>query len=278
MKNLISLTELNRKQLNEIFDVASQMRRIVKANFKRGPQLSGSMVAGLWEKPCISGTAFALATSYLSGSFCPVFGADDLETQCKMLNNMGANALIVSCANDNLARNMANSCSCSIINGGSSHYDPIGVLADLMALSSKSDGLQNLSVLLVGNKRVNKVNELVHCLQLYGSTLVWYLPTDDFVTQRKGIVMDKAEAAFMGADAVVDLGLAEFSDPQKYYGSRSGIAEKLLEKARINCPILGTKSVVDNIGVKDYAYSLADLRDECYVSVAMAVLYLLHRN
>lgn len=203
---------------------------------------------------------------------------DDLEAHCRTLNNMGANAVILSCANDNLARNMAGSLSCSVINGGSGNYDPIGVLADLMAISSKSDGLQNLSVLLVGNRHTNKVNEFIHCLQLYGSTLVWYLPTDDFVTQRKGIVMDKAEAAFTGADAVVDLGLSDFSDPQKYYGSRGGIPEKLLDKARINCPLLGTKNVVDNIGLKDYPHSLVNLRDECYVSVAMAVLYLLHRN
>ena len=165
-----------------------------------------------------------------------------------------------------------------MVNGGSSQYDPIGVLADLMALSSKLDGLQNLNVLAVGNRDVNKINELNHCLQLFGSNMIWYLPADDFVTTRKGIVIDRAEAAFSGADAVVDLGLATFSDPEKYYGTSGGIAESLMDKARINCPLLGSRYIVDKVGIKEYSHNIVSVRESSYVSVAMAVLYLLQRD
>lgn len=278
MKHLLTLTDLNKKQINEILDVAKQMRRIVLANYKKGPQLVGSVIGGVWEKPCLSSSAFTLGATYLSGTAIPVFGAEDLLRQCQIFDNMGVNALVVACDNDNLAKSFANKSRCSVINGGSSQYNPIGVLADLMALSAKLDGLQNLSILTVGNKRTNVVNELIHCLQLYGSTVVWYLPTDDYVTQRKGIVMDKADAAFSGADAVLDLGLSAFSDPKKYYGSSGGITEKLMDKARIDCPLLGTKHIVDNVGIKEYPHSLVDAYDCCYVSVAMAVLYLMSRN
>ena len=51
-----------------------------------------------------------------------------------------------------------------------------------------------------------------------------------------------------------------------------------MDKARINCPLLGTDSVVDRIGVKDYPYNAVAARDVSYVSVAMAVLYLIHRG
>lgn len=278
MKHLLTLTDLTKKDVNNILEIATQMRRIVTSGYKKGPQLIGQVVAGVWNTNCISSTAFQLATAYLSGTACPVFGTDDILSQCRAFDNMGVNTLVVACENDNLAKTVASKARASVINGGSSQYDPIGVLADLMALNARLDGLSNLNILAVGNRDVNKINELNHCLQLYGSTLLWYLPTDDFVTTRKGIVLDRAEAAFSGVDAIIDLGLAPFSESSKYYGTSGGIAMALIDRARINCPMLGNRYVVDNVGVKEYPNSIVSLRESCYVSVAMAVLYLLHRE
>lgn len=278
MKSLLSLCDLNKNEIKQILEVATQMRRIVLTDYKKGPQLMGSVVAGIWNKPCKSSTAFTLATSYLSGTAMPVFNVDDMAEQCRTFDNMGVNTVVISCDNDNLAKTFSNNCKCAVVNGGSSQYDPIGVLADLMALQTKTDGLTNLSVLAVGNKDTNKINELNHCFQQFGSSLIWYLPVDDFVTQRRGIILDNAEASFSGCDAVIDLGLSAFSDPEKYYGNNGGIAESLIDKASIACPLLGNRNVVDNVGIKEYPYNIVDLRDSCYVSVAMAVLYLLHRN
>lgn len=278
MKNLLSLMDLNKKDINNIFEVASQMRRIVQNNYKKGPQLIGSMVAGVWETPSISSTAFNLGVNYLSGSFSPVFASDDMLEQCQMFDSMGVNAVVISCQNDHLADVFASQSRCSVINGGSGQYDPIGVLADLMAINNRLDGLQNLTVLAVGNRDSNRINELTYCLQQYGSTLVWYLPSSDVATARKGLVVNNIEASFSGADAVIDLGLTPFSDPKEYYGNISGIPEDLMDKARINCPLLGCRTVVDRIGARNYLNSIASARDCCYVSVAMAILYLVHRN
>ena len=278
MKNLLTLTDLTKKEISNILEVATQMRRIVTANYKKGPQLIGHVVAGVWNKPCVSSTAFQLATSYLSGATCPVFGADDVLAQCRTFDSMGVNTMVIACDNGNIAKSFANTSHAGVINGGSSQYDPIGVLADLMALNLKLDGLSNLNVLYVGNRDVNKINELNHCLQLFGSNAVWYLPPDDFVTTRKGIIIDRAGVAFSGADAVIDLGLAPFSDPEKYYGTSGGISLELMDMARINCPLLGSRFIVDNVGVKEYAHNIVGARESCYVSVAMAVLYLLQRD
>ena len=278
MKNLLTLTDLTKNEISNILEVATQMRRIVNTTYKKGPQLIGNVVAGVWNKPCVSSTAFQLATAYLSGTACPVFGSDDVLAQCRTFDSMGVNTLVISCDNGNLAKSFADTSRASVVNGGSSQYDPIGVLADLMVLNSKLDGLQNLNVLAVGTRDVNKINELNHCLQLFGSNMIWYLPPDDFVTTRKGIVIDRAEAAFSGADAVIDLGLATFSDPEKYYGSSGGIAESLMDKARINCPLLGSRYIVDKVGIKEYAHNIVSARESCYVAVAMAVLYLLKRD
>ena len=278
MKNLLSLTNLNRQDISQILELATQMRRVVMSAYKKGPQLIGHVVAGLWPKPCVSSTAFTLATSYLSGTACPVFNVDDMLNQCKIFDNMGVNTLVVACENDNLVKNFTGVAHCNVINGGSGQYDPIGVLADLMTLNSKLDGLANQSILVVGNRDNNKIIELNHCLQLFGSGLVWYLPVDDFVTPRRGIILDKPEAGFSGADAVIDIGLTAFSDPYKYYGSTGGISEKLMDKARIEAPLLGSRNVVDNVGIKEYVHNAVALRESCYVAVAMAVLYMMTKN
>lgn len=277
MKNLLTLTDLTRNELQQILETATQMRRIALADCKRGPQLIGRLVAGCWKKPCLCSSAFQMATAYLSGECVTAFDCDDELEQCLGFDAMGANTVVVSCNSDNLLHTLSLRCRAHLINGGSRQSDPIGVLADLMTLYTKLDTLSNLNVLAVGNRDVNKINELTHCLQLYGSNLVWYLPTDDVVTTRRGIVLDKPKAAFAGVDAVTDLGLAAFSEPEKYYGSSGGITRELMDLASVNCPLLGARNIVDVNIVKEYEYNAVSARQSCYVSVAMAVLYLMQR-
>lgn len=278
MKNLLSLTQLTKSEISHILELTTQMRRIVFASYKKGPQLSGSVVAGLWKGNCPSSTAFALASQYLSGSFLPMFDVNDKLEYCKMLDDMGVNTVVVASQNDNLCATFSQTSRCNVINGGSSQRDPIGVLADIATINAKLDGLRDLSVLAVGNRDTNKLEELNYVLQLFGSNLVWHLPAEDTVTPRKGIVIDKRELAFSGADCVIDLGLSTYASAEKYYGSVAGIPLSLINKASINCPLLGARTVVDGLGVKDYSNNAVSSRQGYYVSVAMAILYLMQQN
>lgn len=277
MKNLLTLTDLTRNEVQHLLETATQMRRIVLADYKKGPQLIGHIVGGVWKNPCLSSTAFQLAVAYLSGTCVPIFGANDPLEECLRLGNMGANTVVVSCENDSLFRTAALRSKASIINGGSRQYDPIGVLADLMTLYVKLDGLSNLNVLVVGNRDVNKISELMHCLQLFGSTLLWYLPPSDLTTARKGIVLDNLAAAFSGADAVIDIGLNAYSDSQLYYGNVGGITRELMDTTRIHCPLLGATSVVEGSLIREYEHNAVSTRESCYVSMAMTALYLLNK-
>lgn len=279
MNGLLRLLDFTRNEIQQILDTAAQMRRIVLADYKKGPQLIGHIVGGVWRKPCTSSIAFQLAAAYLSGTCVPVFGADDEQSACFTLADMGANTVVTCGDNASLFRALSLRSRCKVVNGGSSQYDPIGVLADLLTLYIKVDTLSNLNVLVLGNRDVNKVGELMHCLQQFGSSLVWYLPADDIVTVRRGIVLDNIKAAFKGADAVLDLGLAPFSDAERYYGNSGGISRELLDLARLNCPLLGCKTVVEGgTAVREYEHNALSVRESCYVSVVMAVLYLLQRG
>lgn len=278
MKHILNLTDFNKDDVLQILDVATQMRKIVTTEYKRSPHLLGSVLGGVWEKPCASSTAFGLAVTYMSGSPLIVFDRDEVVERLREFDNMGASDIVISTKNDNLVKSFAESSRAHVINAGSGRFDPIGVLADLMAIRTLADGLNGLNLLLVGNRDVNKVTELTYVLSQFGGTVSWYLPSSDLATERKGIVLDKAEAAFAGVDAVIDLGLAEFCNPAEYYGSIGGISSKLMDKARVSAPLLGSRNVVDSFGVKEYAHNLVNARHSCYVSVAMACLYLLHRN
>ncbi len=278
MKNILSLTQFNKQDVNRIFEVATQMRHISQSAYKKNPQLSGWVVGGVWNKPCVSSTAFGFATNYLCGSVVPCFGNENPFEQCTLMDNMGANAVVVSCDNDNLLTLLSAKLHCALINGGSNKGDPVGVLADLFALYTKLESLQNLTVLLVGNRDTNKVDELIHVLRLFNSSVVWYLPQDDAVARRRGIVFDKIDVAFGGVDAVIDLGLAPYSESEMYYGNKSGIPLELMEKACVNAPLLGSKSVVNGTLQQEYENNIVNLRDNCYVSVAMALLYLIKQD
>lgn len=277
MKNVVSLTDLKREEISLILETAVQMRRLVMAAFKKGPQLVGKTVANLFRQEDKHSMGFQLASGYMSANSYMYYGVKDLFDSCCALDNMGVNTIVVQCDNDNMVAKIAESVKCSLVNGGSAQSDPVGVLADLLALQSKMDSLRNLTVLAVGNRQTNKITELSHCLSMYGSGLVWYLPNSDFSTQRKGVVVGDINSAFAGADAVIDLGLNDYSDPQQYYGTVGGISSKLMDMARVNAPLLGARNVVDSIGVKPYANSIVNTRDSCYVAVAMALLYILNR-
>lgn len=277
MKNVVSLTDLKREEISLILETAVQMRRLVMATFKKGPQLAGKTVANLFRQEDKHSMGFQLASGYMSANSYMYYGVKDLFDSCCALDNMGVNTIVVQCDNDNMVAKIAENVKCSLVNGGSAQSDPVGVLADLLALQSKMDSLRNLTVLAVGNRQTNKITELSHCLSMYGSGLVWYLPNSDFSTQRKGVVVGDINSAFAGADAVIDLGLNDYSDPQQYYGTVGGISSKLMDMARVNAPLLGARNVVDSIGVKPYANSIVNTRDSCYVSVAMALLYILNR-
>lgn len=277
MKNVVSLTDLKREEISLILETAVQMRRLVMAAFKKGPQLAGKTVANLFRQEDKHSMGFQLASGYMSANSYMYYGVKDLFESCCALDNMGVNTIVVQCDNDNMVAKIAESVKCSLVNGGSAQSDPVGVLADLLALQSKMDSLRNLTVLAVGNRQTNKITELSHCLSMYGSGLVWYLPNSDFSTQRKGVVVGDINSAFAGADAVIDLGLNDYSDPQQYYGTVGGISSKLMDMARVNAPLLGARNVVDSIGVKPYANSIVNTRDSCYVAVAMALLYILNR-
>ncbi len=275
MKGLLTLTSLSNTDIVNILELATQMRRVVCANYKKSPQLLGSVVGGIFENDT-DAMPYNLATAYMSGTFVSHTSVDGMDMG-RMLDNMGANTIVVGHSNDNIASWLHTHCKCDIINAGSSSSDPIAVLSQLMALTTRLDSLVNLEVLVVGNKKTNIIAELIHCLELFGSSLIWYLPSGDYATARRGIVVDKLDVAFGGADAVIDIGLTPYADSKSYYGG-TYIDKTLLDKCRVDVPLLGSRVITEGNNIVTYPHQLVDTYESCYISVVMAVLYCLKKS
>ena len=97
----------------------------------------------------------------------PFYGAEDAVAHSRLLDAMGVNAVVLSCENDNALRQFAQSARCCVINGGSQNAHPLAALADLMTLWLKADGLQNLTVLAVGNSISDLVGDITITKQGY---------------------------------------------------------------------------------------------------------------
>ncbi|MEG1706433.1 MAG: hypothetical protein RR291_02950 [Clostridia bacterium] len=273
-KCLISLKELDKSEIKQILDIASQMRRIVLSTHKKSPQLLGKSVA-VCSADSISSVAVNLASNFLSATTVKICPEDFLEL-AKALGAFGVDFVFAQHPNENLLRDIDKNGRYAVINLETSSSNPLKVLSYLLTLQDKLDGLSNLTVLAVGNKNVSAMGELSYALQLFGSELVWFLPKEDFVTVRRGIIFDNVEIAFDGVDAVIDLKLAEFSDSRLFYGDYGGIPKRLLDKARIDVALLDCRNIVTPNGITEYPYSAQETQYTALISVIMAVMYLLN--
>lgn len=278
MRKLLNLMNMSKNDVLNFLEVAWQMRRIAVTSYKRSPQLVGASVAGVFPRQDIVSKAFALATMYLSGNFVEIYGCDDVPEYCSAMCNMGVDMMVLKDLDDDLTAQMASTVNLPLINAGGSIYSPIEAMADLMALREKLDSLNNLTVLVVGNKNTAKLREIDHVLSLFRSHLVWYLPEGDHSSDDySGTVVHTLDLAFAGVDAIIDIGLNGNVQPELYYGNKSGILETYIDRARVNAPLLGCKKIVSASGAVNYPYSATDAQYQSLISVAMAALYLMRK-
>ena len=71
-KSITTASSLSTAEINQLLDIASEMKRIVNSRVKRGPQLLGKSLAVLdFEGDLLAANTLKLACEYMSGiSFC----------------------------------------------------------------------------------------------------------------------------------------------------------------------------------------------------------------
>jgi ornithine carbamoyltransferase len=153
MRHLLSVGDLTRPEIERIFSISEDL----KAKFAQGlrePLLPGRVMAMLFEKPSLrTRVSFEAGIAHLGGS--AMFLGDDVGFgRRESMADFGrvlseyADVIVVRAKKHQTVVNLAQYCSCAVINGLTDYAHPCQALADLFT-----------------------IHELVGCLE--GHTLAW---------------------------------------------------------------------------------------------------------
>lgn len=281
MKDFLSLRQLSKMQIRQILDVSAEMKKIINSKLKKGPQFSGKNMINLSQSPQNeSRISLNLAYSYFGGQSFDLTTEENLFEQALMLDQSGVSLLCIQHENFSLIEQIANKTDCSIINAGSKYINPLKTLSVLATILHCCDRISNLNVVMVGNKEQSIVAELSYVLSQFESNLFLYLPNDevDFAQKSLTTVVNSLDTAFEGADAIIDLGIDKYSSMQDFYGNKLGISKSLIEKARVDAPLLFNRNAVDGGNVIEYPYNTVNRQYKDYMAICMAVVYTYFKN
>lgn len=283
MKDFLTVKQFQKTDIRQIIDLTTEMKRIVNSTHKRGPQLSGRTLATLNDGFDLGQiTAAQLAYQYLGGDFIHVNAEESqLVEKAQMVDNYGVSSLAVRCDKTSTLSEIAKRTSANLLNCGTRFTNPIATFSILTTLLNTCDRLTNLNVATVGNKDKSFLSELNYALRLFGANLLIYLPSGDkSATFDKNLVsFDTPQAVFSGADAIIDLGLDDGFSCLDYYGDEKGLSYAFLDRARVDAPLLNSRTFVDKKGVlTDYDFSLQNKQYVNDIAVIMAIMYLYFRN
>ncbi|MEG1527566.1 MAG: hypothetical protein RR248_02470 [Clostridia bacterium] len=275
MKNFFSLTQLDRMQIKQVVEIAGQMRRTLNSKNKKLPYLSGRYFAQLTQKHNLLNTAYQLAYNYLGGDTVVTTSTGDFCQEAQQVCASGVSLLGLSHDNYAIIEQVASSCSCQLLNMGTKFTNPIKALSILTTIADKCDRIGNLNVITLGYADLSFIAELSYAFKLFDTNFFAYLPTNDteFTQKSNIIVLNSAQSAFEGADAIIDLGV-QYSSQLDYYGNKLGIPKSLIGKARVDAPLFFNRNYVDNNNLVEYPFNVVDKESNNFISVIMAVFYL----
>ncbi|MEY4493955.1 MAG: hypothetical protein RL570_70 [Actinomycetota bacterium] len=169
MKNLLSASDLNRKDAIEILDIAEEMSGVNHRDIKKLPTLRGKTVVNLFfEDSTRTRISFELAEKRLSADVInftakgsSVSKGESLKDTAQTLEAMGADAVVIRHPASGAAYKLAHSgwINGSIINAGDgTHEHPTQALLDAFTMrkrihgaSSIGKGLDGVKVAIVGD-------------------------------------------------------------------------------------------------------------------------------
>lgn len=278
MKDLLALSDLNRSEIRILSDLASEMKRSAQAKFKRSSHMAGKTLVCAAEDG-FDFTAIALAYKYLGGNVFVAPDCADLAEYVKKVSSYGANLIAVRAKSQTAAAMAADSAACSVINAGTDESSPLETLAAITTLKYCFDAFEGKNVALVGNKKKAVGRELTSFLREEKANVFPFLPYEktSFYPD-DAVVYTRIELALAEADAVIDLGVKSKKDYEDFYGSKDGLTDKLLAKAKSGIPLLGRRTVFSDGKETDYPFSQADREEKDYLGACMAALYYFFRG
>ena len=166
-KNILTLRELDKKELAEILELAIKLKKEHKKG-KNTPLLKNKTLAMIFQKPSTRTRVSFEAGMFQLGGYALNLSSNDLQLSrgetigdtAKTLSRY-VNAIMARVYEHETIEELAKNATVPVINGLSNSFHPCQILADLMTIKEKKKKLAGLKIAWVGDGN-NVCNSLIY--------------------------------------------------------------------------------------------------------------------
>ena len=248
--DLLTLDELESKEINNIIDLAINLKKQQKKG-KEKPLLQNKTLAMIFEKPSTRTRVSFETGMFQLGGHALTLSPNDLQLSrgesiadtAKTLSRY-VNVIMARVYDHKLLENLARNSSIPVINGLSDSYHPCQILADFMTIKEHKKNLKKIKIAWIGDGN-NVCNSLIlGCaklkIQLSVAIPDGYEPEFDIVKIGKDAevleISDNPEAAVKDADVVMTDTFVSIhntnSDRVKKFLPKFQVNQSLMNKAK----------------------------------------------
>ena len=162
-KSITSASALSTSEINQLLDIASEMKRIVNSRVKRGPQLLGKSLAVLdFKGDPLTANTLKLACEYMSGLSFVFSDCESVERSVARAQALGANFVAII-DSDGRSAERAQASGAQIVD---CFYDAsaVKILTYLFTLKEELETLKSLDVTVWG-RRAKKMLHLLRNME-----------------------------------------------------------------------------------------------------------------
>ncbi len=300
-KHLLGIKDINRKDIELIFETANNFKEVINRPIKKVPSLRDITIANIFfENSTRTKLSFELAEKRLSADVVNFSSSNSSvkkgETLLDTVNNilaMKVDMVVMRHSSPGAAHFLAKNIKANIVNAGDgTHEHPTQALLDTFSIYQKFGSLEGLKVAIVGDilhSRVALSN--IFALQKLGAEVMVCGPNTllpKFISSLGVKVELDVKKALQWCDVANVLRIQLERQHIKYFPSLReyslyyGINKKLLDSLDKEITIMHpgpiNRGVELNSDVADSDHSLILEQVENGVAIRMAVLYLLAEN
>jgi aspartate carbamoyltransferase catalytic subunit len=181
MKDLVSIREISKEDIELILNTASSFKDVLKRDIKKVPALRGKTVINLFFEPSTrTRTSFELAEKRLSMDVLnfsvltsSVVKGESLFDTVKTIESYGVDFVVIRHSSTGVPHFIAQNVNASVINGGDGiNEHPTQALLDAFTIKEKKKLFSGLKVAIVGDivhSRVARSN--IYCLLKLGANV-----------------------------------------------------------------------------------------------------------
>ncbi len=296
-KDFLGIRDLTAEELNYILKTAETMKYVMSQKNKKIPHLQGkSVIILFYESSARAKLSYELAAQHLSANVVDMMATvagekrERLQDMGQLIDQMGADFIILRHPMSGAARILADSVEASVINAGDGfNENPGQSLLDLMTIKESKHDFEGLKVTIIGDiahSRVSKSN--IWGLLKLGAEVCLTGPSTlippEFESFGVKVCYDPKEAV-NGADVILSTRIGTVSEYDRFvpsldeYRSMFLIDESLMKYAKKDAIVMHPGQIQRGVEIATSVVNSPQciVNDQIGNSVAvrMAILYIL---